>query len=35
MNKPITLKELQHYVKAKDYKPELKNAYFQRLIEEN
>ncbi|MGM7680788.1 MazG nucleotide pyrophosphohydrolase domain-containing protein [Cytobacillus sp. Hm23] len=34
MDKNITIKELQSYIKAKDYKPELKNTYFQRLIEE-
>ncbi|UCZ55093.1 hypothetical protein LGQ02_10360 [Bacillus shivajii] len=34
MEKNITMKELQHYIKDKDYKPELKNAYFQKLIEE-
>lgn len=34
MEKNITIKELQNYIKAKDYKPELKNAYFQKLIEE-
>ena len=34
MKKNITLKELQNYIKEKDYKPELKNAYFQKLIEE-
>lgn len=34
MEKNITVKELQDYIKAKDYKPDLKNAYFQKLIEE-
>ncbi|MGE6261146.1 hypothetical protein ACQKCU_25270 [Heyndrickxia sporothermodurans] len=34
MEKHITIKELQDYIKNKDYKPELKNAYFQKLIEE-
>jgi NTP pyrophosphatase (non-canonical NTP hydrolase) len=34
MDKDITIKELQAYIKAKDYNPELKNAYFQKLIEE-
>ncbi|MFS1515386.1 MazG nucleotide pyrophosphohydrolase domain-containing protein [Bacillus sp. SCS-151] len=34
MDKNITIKELQSFIKAKDYKPELKNAYFQKLIEE-
>ncbi|MBO8157172.1 MAG: hypothetical protein H0Z32_11985 [Bacillaceae bacterium] len=30
----MTIKDLQKYIKEKDYKPELKNAYFQKLIEE-
>jgi NTP pyrophosphatase (non-canonical NTP hydrolase) len=30
----ITIKELQEYIKSKDYKPELKNGYFLKLIEE-
>lgn len=34
MDKNITIKELQNYIKEKDYKPEQKNAYFQKLIEE-
>lgn len=34
MKKNITIKELQEYIKNKDYKPEQKNAYFQKLIEE-
>lgn len=34
MENNITIKELQQYIKEKDYKPELKNAYFQKLIEE-
>ena len=34
MKKNITIMELQNYIKHKDYKPELKNAYFQKLIEE-
>ena len=34
LKKSLTIKELQAYIKAKDYQPELKNAYFQKLIEE-
>ncbi|MHC0039392.1 MazG nucleotide pyrophosphohydrolase domain-containing protein [Pseudoneobacillus sp. C159] len=34
MEKNMTIKELQNYIMDKDYKPELKNAYFQKLIEE-
>jgi NTP pyrophosphatase (non-canonical NTP hydrolase) len=34
MDKNITIKELQNYIRERDYKPELKNAYFQKLIEE-
>jgi NTP pyrophosphatase (non-canonical NTP hydrolase) len=34
MPEDITIKELQAYIKSKDFKPELKNAYFQKLIEE-
>ncbi|MCJ8009876.1 MazG nucleotide pyrophosphohydrolase domain-containing protein [Lederbergia wuyishanensis] len=34
MKKNITIKELQNYIKKKDYKPEMKHAYFQKLIEE-
>ncbi|MFS0821779.1 MazG nucleotide pyrophosphohydrolase domain-containing protein [Bacillus sp. 1P02SD] len=34
MDTNMTIKELQNYIKEKDYKPELKNAYFQKLIEE-
>lgn len=34
MEKDITIKQLQNYIKEKDYKPELKNVYFQKLIEE-
>ncbi|MGM7700480.1 MazG nucleotide pyrophosphohydrolase domain-containing protein [Pseudalkalibacillus sp. Hm43] len=30
----ITIKKLQSYIKEKDYKPELKHGYFQKLIEE-
>jgi len=32
--KDLTLKELQKIIKNKDYKPDLKHAYFQKLIEE-
>ncbi len=34
MDNNITIKELQHYIKSKDFQPELKTAYFQKLIEE-
>lgn len=34
MEKNITLKQLQQYIKDKDYHPELKGKYFQKLIEE-
>ena len=34
MSDNITLRELQSYIKARDYKPELKHAYFLKLIEE-
>jgi hypothetical protein len=30
----ITIQALQQFIKQKDYKPELKNSYFQKLIEE-
>ncbi|WLR41654.1 MazG nucleotide pyrophosphohydrolase domain-containing protein [Bacillus carboniphilus] len=30
----ITISELQTYIKNKDHQPDLKNAYFQKLIEE-
>ncbi len=30
----ITIDELQSYIKERDYKPELKHGYFQKLIEE-
>jgi NTP pyrophosphatase (non-canonical NTP hydrolase) len=30
----ITLRDLQAYLKAKDFRPELKHAYFLKLIEE-
>lgn len=34
MKASITIQQLQAYIKDKDFKPELKNAYFQKLIEE-
>ncbi|MDF2876352.1 MAG: hypothetical protein K0R22_3035 [Sporomusa sp.] len=34
MSENITLKSLQKYIKEKDYKPELKQGYFLKLIEE-
>ncbi|MDR4889851.1 MazG nucleotide pyrophosphohydrolase domain-containing protein [Fredinandcohnia sp. QZ13] len=34
MDTNMTIKEMQNYIKERDYKPELKNAYFQKLIEE-
>lgn len=30
----ITIKHLQQYIKEKDYKPELKEGYFMKLVEE-
>ncbi|MFD2638703.1 MazG nucleotide pyrophosphohydrolase domain-containing protein [Piscibacillus salipiscarius] len=30
----ITVKDLQKYIKAKDFKPDLKHTYFHKLIEE-
>ncbi|TFB22952.1 hypothetical protein E3U55_06210 [Filobacillus milosensis] len=30
----MTLKELQEYIRNRDYRPELEHAYFQKLIEE-
>lgn len=30
----ITIQKLQKYIKDKDYQPELKNAYFLKLVEE-
>jgi len=32
--KDLTLKELQQLIKNKDYEPDLRHAYFQKLIEE-
>jgi len=34
MEKNITIKYLQQYIKAKDFKPELKEGYFMKLVEE-
>lgn len=34
MSTSITLRELQEFIKAKDHRPELSNAYFLKLIEE-
>lgn len=34
LSKEITLSFLQEYIKKKDYKPDLKHAYFLKLIEE-
>ena len=34
MNPGITIKYLQRYIKEKDYKPELKEGYFMKLVEE-
>ncbi|CAG7644324.1 MazG nucleotide pyrophosphohydrolase domain-containing protein [Paenibacillus allorhizosphaerae] len=34
MENNVTLRGLQQYIKANDYKPELKHVYFQKLIEE-
>ncbi len=34
MSDSITLRDLQAYLKAKDYRPEMKTAYFLKLIEE-
>lgn len=34
MKPNMTLKELQAYIKEKDFNPEQKHAYFQKLIEE-
>lgn len=34
MENNITIKDLQNYIKEKDFKPELEHAYFQKLIEE-
>ncbi|MNF94830.1 MazG nucleotide pyrophosphohydrolase domain protein [compost metagenome] len=34
LNSPMTLAELQNYVKRRDYNPEAVNGYFLKLIEE-
>ena len=34
MEENITIKHLQQFIKAKDYKPELKEGYFLKLVEE-
>jgi NTP pyrophosphatase (non-canonical NTP hydrolase) len=34
MHEGISLRWLQEYIKAKDYRPELKQAYFLKLVEE-
>ena len=34
MGQNITIKYLQQYIKAKDFKPELKEGYFMKLVEE-
>ena len=34
LSKNITLRELQQYVKGKDYKPGMEHGYFMKLIEE-
>ena len=34
MAETVTLKGLQDYIKAKDFRPDLKHAYFLKLIEE-
>ena len=34
MEKNITIKYLQQYIKAKDFKPELREGYFMKLVEE-
>lgn len=34
MTETITLSELQAYIKAKDFQPALKHAYFLKLVEE-
>ena len=33
-NKNITIRELQEYIKSKDYQPGLEHGYFMKLIEE-
>ncbi len=34
LNRNITIRELQEYIKDKDYKPGLEHSYFMKLIEE-
>ena len=34
MEQNITIRRLQQYIKAKDFKPELKEGYFMKLVEE-
>ncbi len=34
MEQNITIRYLQQYIKAKDFKPELKEGYFMKLVEE-
>ena len=34
MRRNITIKYLQQYIKDKDFKPELKEGYFMKLVEE-
>lgn len=34
MDKEVSIRKLQEYIKSKDYKPDLKHAYFLKLIEE-
>jgi NTP pyrophosphatase (non-canonical NTP hydrolase) len=34
MGHDITIKHLQQYIKDKDFKPELKEGYFMKLVEE-
>ena len=34
MKRPVTLKQLQKYIKKRDYKPKKKPNYFLKLIEE-
>jgi len=33
-NKNITIRELQEYIKSKDYQPGLEHGYFMKLVEE-
>ena len=34
LNKDITIRRLQEYIKSKDYKPGLEQGYFMKLVEE-